>query len=295
MNIESNIIGLAELIKDQLRCSRHGCRCHAAKGNLHCPSHTDNVPSLSLTVTSNSLLVHCFSGCSQQTVVEALKSRGFWLASTGPRAAKVAKAANDQPELAAATIWGATRPAEGTLVQAYLEARGLSGAVPSSLRFAPALLHKPTGRHLPAMVAGVARWPESVVAAIHRTYLTDNGSDKAGVEPNRMALGPLRGGAVWLDLPGEKLAVAEGIETALSVQEATQIATWAVLSASNYVSLVLPAFPLAQEIVLAADHDSAGLRAAYEAAEIWTRQGRTVRVALPPANSDFNDVLRGLS
>lgn len=106
-----------------------------------------------------------------------------------------------------------------------------------------------------------------------------------------MALGPTGGGAVQLAPPGERLALAEGIETALSVQQATELPTWAVLGGANLASVVLPALPLAAEVIVAADGDAAGQRYAYTAAERWARQGRRVRVAVPPAGADFNDLL----
>jgi len=42
-----------------------------------------------------------------------------------------------------------------------------------------------------------------------------------------------------------------------------------------------------------ADGDEAGERAANTAALRWTREGRLVRIARPPAGADFNDVLKG--
>ena len=43
-----------------------------------CPAHDDRSPSLSITEASDKVLVHCFSGCSQEEVLDALKSRGMW-------------------------------------------------------------------------------------------------------------------------------------------------------------------------------------------------------------------------
>jgi hypothetical protein len=53
--------------------------------------------------------------------------------------------------------------------------------------------------------------------AVHRTYLLPDGSGKAAIDPDKMMLGAVAGGAVRLtDGPGG-LVVAEGIETALSL------------------------------------------------------------------------------
>ena len=109
----------------------------------------------------------------------------------------------------------------------------------------------------------------------------------------KMMLGSVNGGAVRLAYAGPKMVVAEGIETALTVMEATGLPTWAALSASYFVGLLLPALPLAAEVVIAADHDDAGILAAEKAAALWTSQGRKVSIALPPIpGTDFNDMAR---
>jgi phage/plasmid primase-like uncharacterized protein len=105
-----------------------------------------------------------------------------------------------------------------------------------------------------------------------------------------MMLGPVAGGAVRLGPVADILAVAEGIETALSFQQMAGVSTWAVLSASNYRNLILPAS--VKEILIAADHDPKGLSAANEAAEQWSREGYKVKVIVPEKHGqDWNDVL----
>ena len=108
-------------------------------------------------------------------------------------------------------------------------------------------------------------------------------------------LGKVGRGAVRLARAGEQLAVAEGIESGLSVQQATGIPTWAGLSAGGIGRLELPPLPLAHVVVIVADNDEAGLREARKAAERWWREGRRVRIAVPPEGLDANDLLRGNS
>ncbi|WP_457089481.1 toprim domain-containing protein [Microvirga sp. P5_D2] len=91
---------------------------------------------------------------------------------------------------------------------------------------------------------------------------------------------------------GEHLAVAEGIETALSVQLATGIPAWSALSANGIRALRLPPLPLATVVTIAADPDPVGMNAACDAAERWLAEGREVRIAAPPLGHDFNDLLR---
>ena len=96
------------------------------------------------------------------------------------------------------------------------------------------------------MVAAVQA-PDRSITAIHRTYIRDDGRGKAGVAKPKMMLGSVNGGAVRLAYAAPKMVVAEGIETALSVLEATGLPVWAALSASYFLGLALPALPLAAE------------------------------------------------
>ena len=209
----------------------------------------------------------------------------------------------DNPNLPfALDIWKKSQPAAGTPVEAYLKHRGINAPVPESLRFNPAVLHTDTGLFLPCMVAAMQA-PDRSITAIHRTYIRDDGQGKAGVAKAKKMLGRINGGAVRLAYVGPKMIVAEGLETALTVMEATGLPTWAVLSASNFIGLALPALPFAAEIVIAADNDKikngkrAGIEAAEKAAALWISQGRKVRIAQPPTpGTDFNDMARdGLS
>jgi hypothetical protein len=66
---------------------------------------------------------------------------------------------------------------------------------------------------------------------------------------------------------------------------------WAAISAGNLAKgLVLP--PEVHTVIVAADPDPEGERAAVSAALRWRVEGRTVRIARPTGTGDFNDVLR---
>ena len=43
-----------------------------------CPAHDDRNPSLSITQTRDKVLVHCFAGCEQRDVLQALTELGLW-------------------------------------------------------------------------------------------------------------------------------------------------------------------------------------------------------------------------
>ncbi len=49
-----------------------------------CPAHDDKHPSLSITDAKDKILVHCFSGCTQTDVIDALRSQGLWHTDSKP-------------------------------------------------------------------------------------------------------------------------------------------------------------------------------------------------------------------
>ena len=143
------------------------------------------------------------------------------------------------------------------------------------------------------MVALVTRGTDDAPLAIHRTFLARDGAGKAPIEPQKMMLGPCRGGAVRLGSPDDVLMVGECIETCLAVMQATGRPSWAVMSTSGLRSLDLP--DNLREVIVLADGDDPGEAAARDAALRWKRDGRSVRIARPPRGSDFNDLLSGRS
>jgi len=62
----------------------------------NCPAHEDHRPSLSIQEKNGKVLVHCFSSCHQDHVLEALRQRG--LCPTESRASRpLAAAVVSQP------------------------------------------------------------------------------------------------------------------------------------------------------------------------------------------------------
>ena len=83
------------------------------------------------------------------------------------------------------------------------------------------------------MIAPVTRGVDGLLLAIHRTFLARDGAGKAPVDPQKMMLGPCRGGAVRLAPLGSVLMVGEGIETCIAAMQATGHPAWAALSTSG--------------------------------------------------------------
>jgi hypothetical protein len=199
----------------------------------------------------------------------------------------------------AARIWRDSGTVLGSPAANYLNSRGIENVVTcSDLRFNADCPH-PTSTldrpvRLPALVAAV-RGADGRLAGVHRTYLRRDGSGKAQIDPQKASLGPVRGAAVRLApleqvLDAGEVVLAEGIESAASAALLLDLPGWAALNATNLAGIVLPR--AIQRVLLAADHDRAGLDAARVA---WSRlhsEGRTVRIAVPTAEKmDFADVL----
>ncbi len=283
-----------------------GGHWHGAYGTARCPAHEDREPSLSVRDGADGEpMFHCFAGCRWQDIKDALRARGLlpergkypaWrprryrpLTAPKPRVVNV-----DQQRRVefSRRKWHEAIPLVNTPADVYLRERGLEpgpDAWPTSLRFHPSLKHSPTGLLLPAMLGAVAIWPSHDVVGLHRTFLRVDGRGKAPVSGNKMMIGKCAGGAVRLAPAGLEMVLSEGIETGLSVQQATGLPVWATLSTSGLRSVILP--PEVETVIIAADADEPGEKAAQEAARRFIAEGRKVKIAQPPQGMDFNDLL----
>ena len=263
-----------------------------------CPVHDDRDPSLAIRdADDGKVLVRCHAGCDQAQVIATLRARGLWPGrdahqrhyrpAPAPEPHRKADAAENARRNLVARIWHQTKPASGSLVARYLASRGIVSSPPPDLRFHPNLRHL-TGIYAPAMVAAV-RNVDGDVTGLHRTWLHENGAGKAILSPAKAMLGPCRGGAVRLAKVEDELGVSEGIESGLSVGQSTGLSVWAALSTSGLGALVMPA--QVRRIVILADGDEPGEKAARTAAARWCHEGREVRIARPPGGADFNDLL----
>jgi hypothetical protein len=195
---------------------------------------------------------------------------------------------------AATRLFAASVPVAFSLAETYLLSRGITLPVASAaLRFHPRCWHRDEGqtRSLPrpALIAAVTDGAGALQGA-HRTWLAQDGKDKAHVEVQRRAMGNLLGNAVRLTPCDDILVVGEGIETMLSVREAAPgLPVWAALSSSHLGAVLLPEGLL--RLYIAIDRDPAGRRAAERLTTRATEAGIAVRV-LEPRLGDFNDDLR---
>jgi putative DNA primase/helicase len=194
-----------------------------------------------------------------------------------------------------------TRPAPGTLLDTYFRSRGITPPepVPECLRFAPKLAH-PNEQYFPAMIAQLTNpMTGAPTGGIQRTFLALTGKGKAEVESGqqKLSLGPCRGGVVRLAEPikGKPLILGEGVETVLTVMEATGSPGWATLGTSGFANLELP--NNVTEVVLLAENDGGpNEKALSQVLPALTARGVRALLARPPAGvKDFNDLVNGKS
>ncbi len=199
-------------------------------------------------------------------------------------------------------LWAASIPADDAVLS-YLAARGLAQwTLPDCIRQHPGLaywhaddngdLHM-LGRY-PAMLAPIVSGGK--LLAIHRTYLGDG--CKADVPtPKKLtaASGPLAGACIPLDRPrGGVLGIAEGIETAVAASLGSGLPVVAAYCANALAGFTFPR--CIERLVIFADHDPAGQKAAAALSHRATRAGLTPKTLTPSKpRSDWADVwLEGL-
>ena len=266
-----------------------------------CPACGYAKPTLEIAIEDDRIAVSCNACGSIDGVAAAMGIPRDLVITPSPRPSNLGRALD---------AWRGAASAAGSLVETYLQGRGITCSLPASIRFLPRQRNWNDGRAYPAMISLVQRVPGEedragledaaslINAGAHFTFLQDGRPDgpvvKAATDASKLTLGQLRYGGVWLsriEEIGEQLAVAEGIETALSVMQLTKLPTVAALSAAGMQSLVWP--PQVRRLWIAADNDEAGLKAATRLLERALRAGLQVQLKIPAnGKNDFNDLLR---
>lgn len=252
-----------------------------------CPSckRNDREKTLGLTINpGGSGVAHCFR-CglieTSRNCLNAYKSR--------PTTAT--KKRYERLEEYGYSIWRQCQPISG-IAEKYLQSRRcIIPPKESHLRWHDSLKH-PSGYVGAALVALVTDTLSGQPLTLHRTWITATG-DKAKIDPPRMLLGnhTSKGGVIrlWPDeYVTNGLAVAEGIETALSLAWGFT-PVWATIDAGHLKKL--PVLEGIECLTIAVDQDEAGIEAAYHCTTNWLSAGCTVYLTNQKSN-DLNDLLR---
>lgn len=199
---------------------------------------------------------------------------------------------------AARRLFMISQPIEGTLVETYLQRRGIAHVHHGgSLRFHPRCYYRPD-EHLPAetwpaMIACVTDL-ECRITGVHRTWLDPDGFDrirlgKAPIDTPRRAMGDLLGNAVRFGVVDDVLAAGEGIETMLSLRYVLpSMPMAAALSANHLSAMVLPNG--LRRLYISRDLDAAGDVVQATLSQRAADAGIEA-IALSPRLGDFNEDL----
>lgn len=279
-----------------------------------CLFHQERTPSLQLNDTKGTF--HCFGCGSSGDIVElvmrlervdflgAMRWLGVADLPVVDPADRVRAAAEDDAERRAAIerargVWEKAVPAANTPAEVYARARGITVALPTSIRFAmtPSWYDDDTGEcgpDLPAMIGAVVDGANELIG-IQRVFLAEGGRRKAAMNKPKRSLGRIKGGALRLrDLDdATEIVVTEGPEDGLSLyQTLPNRAVWVTLGTALMPEVQYPA--TVRSIIIAAQNDEAGRVAVEKASGTLLERGLAVcPVFPPPVFKDWNDLLRG--
>jgi putative DNA primase/helicase len=180
----------------------------------------------------------------------------------------------------------------------YLRNRGWSGDFPDFVHFHPGVRYYHDHERyeiLPAMLAQLINLNVKCVS-VHQTFLTVEGKKAAVPNPKKLMSPPVpgatKGAAIQLFQAGSELVVAEGIETALAVAQASGLPAWAAVSAGGLESLEIP--ELVSRVYIAVDNDFSGRgqQAARVLAQRLYEGGIKTKLLIPDTiGQDWADVL----
>ena len=208
-------------------------------------------------------------------------------------------------------VWAESEPISSkqmSSVEAYLSQRGIEPP-PAILRCGALAISRDvpfrfedgrTGR-FDTLTAAV-RDASGRLVTIHRTFITPEGRKVDSDSPKRIMALPsdrtILGCSVQLGRPRKVLAVAEGIETALSVVKGLRIPCWAALSAIGLEHFEPPEDVQMVFIMADKDRSEVGQKAAEKLAARLRERGLLVYVFVPEGDIpegakgvDWNDVL----
>lgn len=186
-------------------------------------------------------------------------------------------------------VWRESKPVvTGDLVWMYLNGRTGIETVSPSIRFHPKLRYD-KDRSFPAMVAMVTM-PDGTRTTLHRTWLDGKGGKAPVDEPKKVMAGTIKTGSIRLTDVQDCIGIAEGIETALSVQVRFEVPTWAAISAGGVRDWIPPAG--IKHVMVFGDNDAnyTGHSAAYSLANRLELKGVKTEVFFPAeVGKDFAD------
>ena len=308
----------------------HDIACHYGQGKeakngdgwiTCCPVHGDRNPSLSVWDDGKGgVNVDCKTGCNFKEIKDQFRADGLlpeWQpdkknGSKNSMATKeILQPSSPMPEPPVpekeSLPWKKASRDDLSHAEKYFSSRGIKiNPLPICIRWG-SYFDKKTGDTINMVVAAVSKPDDEKVYAVQRLFMDIEDHTKSGAK----MLGNCNGRGVWFDRKGDmtEIAIAEGIETTLSIVQATGKNSVAALSTSGMKGLIVP--EATDTIYICTDSDPVhekeaasmpGQKAAIELAERFeaSRAGRTAYIVSPddscfsgnPAKLDFNDLLK---
>ncbi|WP_374273832.1 toprim domain-containing protein [Brevundimonas sp.] len=272
------------------------------RANAPAPGHSASDRSVSLMLSGDRVVIHCFGGADWRTVRDHLEDKRLIdgagrLIGAGPARPRAPRARPDRTARIAAArrLWDESVPIGRTsLSRRHLDGRAIrqDPETLQGLRHHPAVPiadYRGCDACRPALVAAITA-PGGALTAVEVTYLAPNGRRDHGLRLSRKTVGVVPpGSAVRLARASSDLVVGEGVMTVLSAADRYGLPGWALLSANNLAAWRPP--PETRRVVVAADRGAVGEAAAGRLVQRLAGFGVRGVLALPPAGAgDWNAV-----
>lgn len=194
--------------------------------------------------------------------------------------------------------WSLCVPYYKSLGNNYLKSRNIHLPGEQNIKFHEKIYNTELKTNIPALLFKVSVLPETPLVAIHRIYVAKDGSRKAHVKSQKMALGSIKGAGIWFGIPGPELCIVEGPENALSIRVLGYPFVVCSINATNFSNLSIPVY--VKKIILFPDPDEAGKNSAGKAIKAYAKDERLLKLVFPPdkalpngKKADWNDILCG--
>jgi predicted P-loop ATPase len=292
-----NAAEIAAALGDAERADGGNWRCRCPLCGKHLLALKDNPTG------RPKLLLNSFCACDNKDIRRNLRGRKLYPNGANGEAPSEddARRAVIEAEEAAARkqkidsaldTWRNSLPVtDGSLGDVYLASRTLLQRSPA-LRYVPSVWHPKEARSYPALIGLVQHEKEGSIG-VHAICLNPlDAASKLAIKDRKLSFGVVGGGAVRLFPAGPVLAIAEGIEDALTFTQNTRIPAWAAVSANGILNFVPPAVATTATLILIEDQETVGRSAVATAAKNLVQKGYAIKIARPLVGKDVNDALR---
>jgi len=249
----------------------------------HCPAHDDHTPSLSIRQGEKTIFVHCFAGCTGESILSKIrKLRGHNYRYQTAKPAKERQSTSIYKK-----IWADARHVKGTLAENYLkDIRGFTSIAPD-LRY-HAECPKGAGKDVqfqPALLVGV--FELDTLKAVQRIFL----NPETGNYTDKMMIGRPGTGAWPRKMVGNHINVAEGFETAAAYSQITERETISCFGIRRFPSISFPDH-VKYVTYLPDNGDPEAIEFAESAIKKNQQDGIQARIKMPPAKfEDWAEIL----